>query len=115
MAPAEPDTMLTVIVELQYLTNMTRHIYTIFTNDQQLYHVVANMTLVYPDCFQLHTKTGRHTYLMNFTRAVGTLMTDTGLETGSIWCVIWKVTFSRTFRHYVWSLKNYHEGLSYGW
>ena len=55
MIPAEPNTMLTVMVEAQHPSNMTGHsgqAYTIFTNDQQLYRVVVNITWVYPDGFQ---------------------------------------------------------------
>lgn len=39
MAPAEPSTMLTAMVEAQKLTNAAGQQYTIFTNDQQLYRV----------------------------------------------------------------------------
>ena len=76
MTPAEPDTMLTAMVEAQRLTNMTGQAYTIFTNDQQLYRVVVNITWVYPDRFQnfIPQLGGMHT-LMNFAGAVGILMT----------------------------------------
>ena len=81
MASAEPDTMLTVMVEAQRLTNMTGQAYTIFTNDQPLYSVVVNITWVYPDRFQnfIPRLGGMHT-LMNFEGAVGSLMAETGLE-----------------------------------
>lgn len=82
MTPAEPDTMYTAMVEAQRLTNQTGQIYTIFTNDQQLYRVVVHVTWVYQPQFQnfIPRLGGMHT-LMNFVGAVGVLMADTGLET----------------------------------
>ena len=81
MAPAEPDTMLTAMIEAQRLTNMTGQAYTIFTNDQQLYRIVVHITWVYESQFInfIPRLGGMHT-LMNFVGAVGTLMTDSGLE-----------------------------------
>ena len=81
MTPAEPDTMFTAMVESQRLTNLTGQVYTIFTNDQQLYRVVVNVTWAYPSQFQnfIPRLGGMHT-LMNFAGAVGVLMSDTGLE-----------------------------------
>ena len=82
MTPAEPDTMYTAMVEAQRLTNQTGQVYTIFTNDQQLYRVVVHVTWVYQSQFQnfIPRLGGMHT-LMNFVGAVGVLMADTGLET----------------------------------
>ncbi len=51
MSPAEPTTMLTAMVEAQKITNVSGQQYTIFTNDQQLYKVVVNVTWVFQDCF----------------------------------------------------------------
>ena len=51
MAPAEPTIMLTVMVEAQQLTNSTGQVYTIFTNDQQLYRIVVHITWVYNELF----------------------------------------------------------------
>ena len=81
MAPAEPTTMLTAMMEAQKLTNATGQVYTIFTNDQQLYRVAVNITWVYNDLFLnfIPRLGGMHT-LMSFVGAVGTLMADTGLE-----------------------------------
>ena len=81
MAPAEPTTMLTAMVTAQQLTNATGQTYTIFTNDQQLYRIAVNITWVYSDLFInfIPRLGGMHT-LMSFVGAVGTLMTDTGLE-----------------------------------
>ena len=81
MTPAEPDTMLTAMEDAQHLTNMTGHAYTIFTNDQQLYRVVVNITWVYPDRFQnFIPRLGSMHTLMNFAGAVGSLMAESGLE-----------------------------------
>ncbi len=81
MAPAEPTTMLTAMIEAQKLSNATGQVYTIFTNDQQLYRVAVNITWVYNDLFLnfIRRLGGMHT-LMSFVGAVGTLMADTGLE-----------------------------------
>ena len=69
MSPAEPDTILTAMVESQRLTTM------------QLYCIAVNMTWVYPDLFQnfISRLGGMHT-LMSFAGSVGTLMADSGLE-----------------------------------
>ena len=81
MPPASPDTMLTAMVEVQHLTNTCGQTYTIFTNDQQLYRVVINVTWTYPERFThfIPRLGGMHT-LMNFVGATGTLMADSGLE-----------------------------------
>ena len=81
MSPAEPDTILTAMVESQRLTTMTGQVCTIFTNYQQLYRIAVNMTWVYPDRFQnfIPRLGGMHT-LMSFAGSVGTLMADSGFE-----------------------------------
>lgn len=81
MAPADPTTMYTAMMEAQRLTNATGQVYTIFTNDQQLYRIAVNITWVYNDLFInfIPRLGGMHT-LMSFVGAVGTLMANTGLE-----------------------------------
>ena len=81
MTPAEPDTMFTAMVEAQRLTNQMGQEYTIFTNDQQLYRVVLNVTWVYPIQFKnfIPQLGGMHT-LMNFAGAVEALSEDKGLD-----------------------------------
>ena len=81
ITPAESDTMLTAMVETQRLTNMTGQAYTIFTNDQQLYRVVVNITWVCSDRFQnfIPRLGGMHT-LMNFAGALGSLMVESGRD-----------------------------------
>ena len=80
MTPVESGTMLTATVEEQRITNMTGQAYTIFTNDQQLYRVVINITWVYQDRFLnfIPRLGGMHT-LMNLAGAVGSLMAESGL------------------------------------
>ena len=81
MVPSEPDTMMTAIVESQRLTNSTGQIYTIFTNDQQLYRVAVNVTWVYPELFpHFIPRLGGMHFLMSFIGSVGTLMSNSGLE-----------------------------------
>ena len=54
---------------------------TVFTNDQQLYRVTVNVMWVCPDLFKdfVPHLGGMHT-LMSFIGAVGTLMSNSGLE-----------------------------------
>ena len=47
MTPADPDTMMTAMVQAQKLTKEYGQEITIFTNDQQLYKVAVNVTWVY--------------------------------------------------------------------
>ena len=77
MTPAEPTTMLTAMVEAQKLTNEAEQTYTIFTNDQQLYHVAVHNTWVYNDLFlNFIPRLGGMRTLMSFVGAIGTLMAD---------------------------------------
>ena len=60
---------------------MTGQAYTIFTNDQQLYRVVVNITWVYPyRCQNFILQLGGMHTLMSFAGAVGSLMEESGLE-----------------------------------
>ena len=74
--------MLTAMVKFQRLSNLTGQMYTILTNDQQLYRIVVNVTWTYPAQFQncISRLGGMHT-LVNMAGAVGVLVSDTGLET----------------------------------
>ena len=81
MAPGEPTTMLTYMVEAQQLTIATGKTYTVFSNDQLLYHIVANITWVSRELFlNLILRLGRMHTLMSFVVTIATLMADTGLE-----------------------------------
>ena len=81
MPPANPSTMLTAMTEAQNITNETGQAYTIFTNDQQLYRIAVGITWVYSDLFiNFIPRLGGMHMLMSFVGAVGTLMTETGLE-----------------------------------
>ena len=81
MIPSKPDTMLTVMVEVQRQINSCGQEYTIFTNDQQLYRVMVGITWSHPEIFThfIPRLGGMHT-LMNFVDSVRTLMSDSGLE-----------------------------------
>ena len=73
--------MLTAMIEAQRLTKERGKAYTIFTNDQQLYRIVVNISCVYGELFlNLISRLGGMHALMSFVGAVGTLMIDTGLE-----------------------------------
>ena len=81
LPPAEPTTMLTAMIEAQRLTNERGQAYTIFTNDQQLYRIVVNISWVYSELFlNFIPRLGGMHALMSFVGAVGTLMIDTGLQ-----------------------------------
>ena len=51
MSPADPDTMLTAMVEAQELTNSCGQQVTFFTIDEQLHKVAVDITWVYQDRF----------------------------------------------------------------
>ena len=81
MTPADPDTLMTAMVQAQKLTKECRQEITIFTNDQQLYKVAVNVTWVYRERFSLLIpRLGGMHLLMSFIGSVGELMTDSGLE-----------------------------------
>ena len=73
LPPAEPTTMLTAMIEAQGLTNERGKAYTIFTNDQQLYRIVVNISWVYGELFlNFISRLGGMHALMSFVGAVGT-------------------------------------------
>ena len=84
MTPADPDTMMTAMVQAQKLTKECGQEITTFTNDQQLYKVAVNVTWVYRDRFSLLIpRLGGMYLLMSCIGSVeggGGLMTDSGLE-----------------------------------
>jgi len=81
MNPADPDTILTAMVEAQRLTNMSGQHVTIFTNDQQLYKIAVGVKWVYHDRFlNFIPRLGGMHMLMSFVGCVGVLMSNTGLE-----------------------------------
>ena len=79
MTPADPDTMLTAMVEAQHLTDQPSQTYTIFTSDLQLYRVVVDITWVYPDmlCSFIPRLGGMH-LMMSYIGSVGVLMSSSG-------------------------------------
>ena len=81
MTPADPDTMMTAMVEAQHLTAETGQAYTIFTSDLQLYRVMVDITWVYPDMFSLFIpRLGGMHLMMSYIGSVGALMSSSGLE-----------------------------------
>ena len=72
MTPADPDTMMTAMVQAQKLTKECGQEITIFTNDQQLYKVAVNVTWVYRERFSLLIpRLGGMHLLMSFIGSVG--------------------------------------------
>jgi hypothetical protein len=81
MSPADPDTILTAMIDAQETTNSFGQEFTIFTNDQQLYKIAVDIKWVYNDRFlKFIPRLGGMHFLMSFIGSVGTLMANTGLE-----------------------------------
>jgi len=80
MNPADPDTILTAMVNTQDLTNSCGQRITLFTNDQ-LYRVAVGIKWVYQDRFlNFIPRLGGMHLMMSFVGCVGYLMANTGLE-----------------------------------
>lgn len=81
ICPSDPDTILTSMHEVKRITEETGQMYTVFTNDQQLYRVTVQMTWWHPVEFEkfLPRLGGMH-MLMSFVGCVGTLMANSGLQ-----------------------------------
>ena len=72
MTPADPDTVMTAMVQTQKLTKECGQEITIFTNDQQLYKVAVNVTWVYRERFSLLIpRLGGMHLLLSFIGSVG--------------------------------------------
>ena len=81
MTPADPDTMMTAMVEAQKLTKHCGQKFTVFTDDQQLNKFTVNVMWVYPEKFSLFVpRLGGMHMLMSFVGCIGVLMADSGLE-----------------------------------
>jgi len=77
MTPADPDTMLTAIVEAQKFTKLSVHKFTVFTDDQQLYKATMNVMCVYPKRLSWVCATaGVIHIMMTFVVCVGVLIAD---------------------------------------
>ncbi len=76
MNPADPDTMMTAMVEAQRHTKQCGQQITVFTNDQQLYKVAVNVMWVYLENLFVPRLGGMHI----FVGCVGVLMANSGLE-----------------------------------
>lgn len=81
MKPSDPDTIMTAMVEARRMTRGTNQSVTLFTLDQQLYRVAVDVLWAYPEQFQnVIPRLGGMHMLMSFIGAVGTLMSNSGLE-----------------------------------
>ena len=81
MKPSDPDTIMTAMVESQRMTQGSNQLETLFTVDQQLYRVTVDVLWAYPKQFQNFTpRLGGMHLLMSFIGAVGSLMSNSGLE-----------------------------------
>ena len=79
--PAHPDTVLTSMREVKRITEDANQMYTVYTNDQQLYKISVQICWFNRDEFKLFISrlAGMHT-LMPFIGYVGILMANNGLE-----------------------------------
>ena len=77
---ADPDTILTSMYKVRQLTKEAVQKYTLFTNDQQLYHITQQVTLWNPEEWKNFVPIlgGMHT-LISFIECVGSLMANLGL------------------------------------
>ena len=81
MAPTEPDTMKTAMVQAQYISSLTGQEWTIFTCDQQLYQIAVNIAWKDRELFaKFVPRLGGMHMLMSFVGAIGSLMGGSGLE-----------------------------------
>ena len=80
MPPADPSTMMTVLVGTKRLTPEAGQEFTIFTCDQQLYRVLIQVIWAYREQFSnVVLRLGGIHMLMSFVGAVGSLMGESGL------------------------------------
>ena len=69
------------MIEARRLTNQVGQPHTIITADQQIYGVMVDITWAYNNDFgDFHVRLGGMHTLMSFVGAVGTLMSNSGLE-----------------------------------
>lgn len=81
MKPADPSSMMTMMVEAQRLTQDCEQSFTVSTNDQQLYKIAVHVQWFYPTLFpRFINRLGGMHMLMSFIGCVGSLMAESGLE-----------------------------------
>ena len=81
MKPADPDTMLTAMVEAEKLVKSLGQNIVVLTCDQQLYKIAVDITWAYPDRFKNFVlRLGGMHFLTNFIGCIGTLMEGSGLS-----------------------------------
>ena len=81
MLPSDPDTMMTALQEAKRLTNERGQKKVVFTCDQQLYKVAADVKWAYPNDFSdVILRLGGMHMLMSSVGAIGSLMAGSGLS-----------------------------------
>ena len=80
--PSDPTTIKTAMEEAKRLTKLTGQATTLFTTDLQLYRIALNVQWVYPSLFgdDFINRLGGMHFLMSFIGAIGSLMSNSGLE-----------------------------------
>lgn len=82
MPPAEYDTVLTSMLQIKKLSELTGQPFTLFTLDQQLYRYAVEIQWALPEIFlpsSFVLRLGGMHMLMSFVGAVGSLMNKSGL------------------------------------
>ncbi len=80
LAPSDPSTVKTVMLQAQALTAASGQQFVVITADQQLYKVVLDNIWATPELFSnFYPRLGGLHTIMNFCGAVGKLMMDSGL------------------------------------
>ena len=81
MKPADPDTVLTAMIEAERILQDICQDICVLTCDQQLYKVAVDITWPYPEQFNnVFIRLGGIHFIMNFIGCVGSLMAETGLS-----------------------------------
>ena len=80
--PSDPTTIRIAMEEAKRLTKLAGQATTLFTTDLQLYRVALNVQWIYPQLFgdDFINRLGGMHFLMSFVGAIGSLMSNSGLE-----------------------------------
>jgi len=99
MVSSDPDTMMSAMFETQKLTLRCGQIFTVFTADQQLYHVMVNVMWVHPELFpNFYPRLGGMHMLMSFVVCAGVLMANSGHVDVLRGCLWWSGTECSRFK-----------------
>lgn len=78
--PADPDTMMTVMVKAQQVSDSVGQEYVVFTADQQLYRIALHVIWENQAMFNnLYLRLGGMHLLMSYVGCIGTLMAESGI------------------------------------